>query len=105
MDKNRTGEKQKSLLKNDGKDLCNGPSKLCRALAITKETTDQVDMCTSDKIWLEKGETVKEKDIVKSKRINISYGEEWVDKLLRFYLYGNKFISVKDKEAEKLMTK
>lgn len=105
MDKLRTkGKKAGSLLKKDGVGLCNGPSKLCQALGIKKDLVNKVDMCTSDLIWLEKGETVNDDEIVKCKRININYAEEWVDKPLRFYIMGNVFNSVKDKEAEKAIS-
>lgn len=101
MDKLRTkGKEGSSFLKKDGKGLCNGPSKLCQALAIKKDTVDQVDLCISDKIWLEKGEHVDDCDIVSCKRININYAEEWVDKPLRFYIRGSDFNSVRDKNAE-----
>ena len=98
------GKEGGKLLKKDGVGLCNGPSKLCQALGINKERVNKVDMCTSDFIWLEKGETVNDNDIVKCKRININYAEEWKDKPLRFYIPGNAFNSVKDKEAEKAMS-
>lgn len=102
MDKLRSkGKEGKSLLKKDGKELCNGPSKLCQALAIKKDTVNKEDLCTSDEIWLEKGEIIDDSKIVKCKRININYAEEWIDKPLRFYILENLFSSVRDKNAEK----
>lgn len=95
------GKKAGSLMKHNGRDLCNGPSKLCQALAITKDPFNQVDLCKSDLIWLEKGDFVEDKNIVKCKRINIGYASDWVDKPLRFYIIANPFVSVKDKDAEK----
>ena len=99
----RNGKKD-VLMKNDGRALCNGPSKFCQALGIKKDTVNGVDMCSSADIWVEKGDTIEEKNIVKCKRINIDYAGEWKDKPLRFYILGNKFISVKDKQAEESMT-
>lgn len=90
-----------SLLKKNGKELCNGPSKLCQALAIKKDSVNKVDLCLSDRIWVEKGEIVENNKVVVCKRININYAEEWIDKPLRFYIYGNEFNSIKDKNAEK----
>ncbi|XP_046544346.1 DNA-3-methyladenine glycosylase-like [Haliotis rubra] len=84
-------------------DLCNGPSKLTQALKIDKASTNQVDLLSHDAIWLEEGEKVPAAKMVVSKRININYAEEWKDKPLRFYELGNRCVSVRDKEAEKLM--
>ena len=83
------------------KDLCNGPSKLCLSLDITKDQINKEDMTKSSKIWLESGQDIKAEDIVHCKRINIGYAEEWIDKPLRYYIRGNKFVSKLDKEAEK----
>lgn len=54
----------------------------------------------------EKGEAegVCEDRVVVSTRIGIdSYGPEWAKKPLRFYILGNKCVSVRDKQAEKDM--
>ena len=91
-------------MKNDGRGLCNGPSKLCQALNIKKDAVNGVDLCTEPDIWVEKGEKVDPKKVVKCKRINIDYAGEWKNKPLRFYILDNKFNSVKDKKAEEEMT-
>lgn len=82
------------------KDLCNGPSKLCQALKISKDKFNKVDMTSSDEIWLEDGEDLPETKIVTGARININYAEEWAQKPLRFYILGNKSVSKRDKAAE-----
>lgn len=82
------------------KDLCNGPSKLCQALKISKDKFNKVDMTSSDEIWLEDGEDLPETKVVTSPRINIDYAEEWAQKPLRFYILGNKSVSKRDKAAE-----
>lgn len=49
----------RSVRRKDGgvklkeKDLCNGPSKLCDALSITKEEINQLNLSSSELIWLE----------------------------------------------------
>lgn len=86
------------------KDLCNGPSKLCQALKISKDKFNKVDLTTSDELWLEDGESLAEEKIVTSARINIDYAEEWADKPLRFYILGNKSVSKRDKSAEVSLT-
>eukprot|EP00112_Aurelia_sp_Birch-Aquarium-sp1_P020548 Seg532.2 transcript_id=Seg532.2/GoldUCD/mRNA.D3Y31 product="DNA-3-methyladenine glycosylase" protein_id=Seg532.2/GoldUCD/D3Y31 len=82
--------------------LCNGPSKLCTAMAITKESLNKEDMATSSKFWVAKDQPdCKDDEIVVCKRIGIdSYGEEWASKPFRFYILGNKCVSVRDKDVE-----
>lgn len=83
--------------------LCNGPSKLCQAFCIEKGNLNKEDMTTSSIFWLEddKGFSKKDITIVTSTRIGInSYGPEWALKPLRFYILGNKCVSVKDKKIE-----
>jgi DNA-3-methyladenine glycosylase len=82
------------------KDLCNGPSKLCQALKISKDKFNKADMTKSDEIWLEEGEEVPKTNVVTSARINIDYAKEWAKKPLRFYVLGNKSVSKRDKPAE-----
>ncbi|XP_078397518.1 DNA-3-methyladenine glycosylase [Cetorhinus maximus] len=83
-------------------ELCNGPSKLCQALDITK-TFDRGDLATSTEIWMEPGPgEITGADIVSTSRIGIGYAGEWVSKPLRFYIKGNKCVSVVDRKAEQV---
>lgn len=71
--------------------LTTGPGKLCKALGITREH-NALDL-SGDKIWISpKKENV---EIIADKRIGIDYAEEYKDKLWRFLIKGNKFISKK----------
>lgn len=82
------------------KDLCNGPSKLCQAFKIDKELNKDY-LGSSHSLWLEEGMDVDFSNIICCKRIGIdSYGEEWGNKPLRFYIKNNCFISQKNKSAE-----
>ncbi|KAM4025053.1 DNA-3-methyladenine glycosylase [Anomaloglossus baeobatrachus] len=81
------------------KDLCNGPSKLCQSFAIEK-SFDQQDLATNPSTWLEAGPEILEEDVVSCARIGINNAGEWTRKPLRFYIKGNKFVSVRDKTAE-----
>ncbi|XP_050393574.1 putative 3-methyladenine DNA glycosylase isoform X2 [Patella vulgata] len=101
-DKPPVAKVPKKLTKKE-KDLSNGPSKMCQALDITKPELNKVDLTDSDKLWLEDGDPISDSKIVVSKRINIGYAEDWVDKLLRFYILNNDFVSVRDKPAEKIL--
>ncbi|NWR76136.1 3MG glycosylase, partial [Centropus unirufus] len=81
--------------------LCNGPSKLCQALGIDK-AFDQRDLTQDAAIWMVPGPAPPgEQDVVATTRIGIGNRGEWTQKPLRFYLRGNKFVSVVDKKTER----
>ncbi|XP_032877252.1 DNA-3-methyladenine glycosylase [Amblyraja radiata] len=80
--------------------LCNGPSKLCQALDITK-SFDQEHLATTTDLWMERGpQVIAGTEIISSSRIGIGYAGEWVSKPLRFYIKNNKCVSVIDRKAE-----
>jgi DNA-3-methyladenine glycosylase len=111
---------KKKMLKN----LTSGPSKLCLAMNITKSLFDQADLANSVEMWLQEKISLGEDnsfdpsqcssyfasssrlyhdcnktEIVNAKRINIDYaGEEAINKLYRFYIKSNPFVSIKCKE-------
>lgn len=74
--------------------LTNGPGKLCSALKIDREFSGY-DLISGKDLYLEKNENKENIEVVHSKRIGIDYAEEYKDKLWRFYLKDNKFISKK----------
>ncbi|XP_061214210.1 DNA-3-methyladenine glycosylase [Neopsephotus bourkii] len=83
--------------------LCNGPSKLCQAFGIDK-TFDQRDLAQDAAIWMIPGPDLPgEQDVVATTRIGIGNRGEWTQKPLRFYLQGNRFVSVVDKKTEREM--
>lgn len=76
------------------KKLINGPGKLCREMKIDKNLNG-ADL-TGNKIWIEdRGEGVSNSKIIANKRIGIDYAGKYKDKLWRFYIKNNKFISKK----------
>ncbi|NWI95053.1 3MG glycosylase, partial [Pitta sordida] len=82
-------------------ELCNGPSKLCQAFGIDK-AFDQRDLTQDSDIWMMPGQDpVGEQDVMATTRIGIGNRGEWTQKPLRFYLRGNKFVSVVDKKMER----
>ncbi|WP_066500405.1 DNA-3-methyladenine glycosylase [Abyssisolibacter fermentans] len=72
--------------------LTNGPGKLCNALKIDK-TFNGYDLIKGGELFILSSN--KECNIVETKRINIDYAQEYKDKLWRFYIKDNKFISKK----------
>lgn len=110
-------ENRKLGVDKNMKELTNGPSKLCQAMAITKSSFNEVDLATSEDMWLQDElsdelkaitssseqhltatTTLTSIEIVSGKRVGIEYaGEEAINKLYRFYVKGNKCVSVKAK--------
>ncbi|XP_077173209.1 DNA-3-methyladenine glycosylase [Paroedura picta] len=79
--------------------LCNGPSKLCVALAIDK-SFDRQDLASARDVWLEPGpDAPPDARVVCSARVGIR--GDWAHRPLRFYLRGNRSVSVADKAAER----
>lgn len=76
------------------KNLTNGPGKLCIALGITTKLYGQ-DLC-GDTIWISPPNTnIQSIDIVTAKRIGVDYAEEFANKLWRFYIKDNPYVSKK----------
>ncbi|KAL0115568.1 hypothetical protein PUN28_010824 [Cardiocondyla obscurior] len=81
-------------------EVCNGPSKLCIAYQLNKQHS-KYSLCTWKSLWIEDDDALEDIKIVKSARIGIdSCGPEWANKPLRYYIYGNKSVSKRDKKAE-----
>jgi DNA-3-methyladenine glycosylase len=71
--------------------LTNGPGKLCIALGIDR-TLDGADLL-GERVWLEQGEKISRSRIASGPRIGIDYAQEWIDKLWRFWVKDNPFVS------------
>ena len=72
----------------------NGPGKLCRVLNIDI-SLNHVDLTTSDLIYLEDAPEVSKDEIIATKRVNIDYAGTDKDRLWRFYIKDNPFVSRK----------
>ncbi|KAK2576211.1 hypothetical protein KPH14_005581 [Odynerus spinipes] len=109
MANQRTLKKKSSASKGTSKnfkvhELCNGPSKLCMSFQLHKNHS-KYSMCIWKNLWLEDDSFKEEIKIVKCARIGIdSSGPEWSNKPLRYYIYGNRSVSKRDKKAEELLT-
>jgi len=71
--------------------LTNGPGKLTRALGITREFNGIT--LNSGRIRLEQTDYLVPKKISSSPRIGIPNKGDWTNKLLRFYVDGNPYVS------------
>ncbi len=78
----------------------NGPGKFCKAFRIDKKMNG-VDICRNrarpvPPLWIEdRGMKIKKADIVAAKRIGVEYAKEYKDKLWRFYIKRNEWVSKK----------
>ncbi len=86
------GHDEMKLLRNghDGVTISNGPSKLCKALDISKDLNGHY--LSREPLKLLLMPEVSPDNIVTTKRIGLSKGQ---DKLWRFYIKDNKYISKK----------
>jgi DNA-3-methyladenine glycosylase len=75
------------------KALTNGPSKLCMALSIDKSDNYKKLFKKGD-LYIEYGEKGAF-EIVETTRIGIDYAEEAIHFPWRFYIKGNKYVSIK----------
>jgi DNA-3-methyladenine glycosylase len=95
--RNMQGKNKPAEIRN----LTNGPGKLGQALNIGLEYSCR-DFCEKgfEDAYIEEetGYQLANEQVVVTTRINIDYAEEWKDKPWRFYIKGNKFVSVLAKE-------
>lgn len=94
----RAARRKEGARQMKDKELCNGPSKLCQALDITR-CFDRRDLASDAEVWLERD--AEPQDIVSAPRIGIESHGEWAKKPLRFYICGHPCVSVVNKEAER----
>ena len=75
------------------RNLCNGPGKLCQALAITKNEYG-MDICAANSpLQLIQYRHIPNADIIATPRINVAYAEEAAAWPWRFYVKENLYVS------------
>ncbi|MDI6640903.1 MAG: DNA-3-methyladenine glycosylase [Elusimicrobiota bacterium] len=83
------------IMKNAKYRIASGPGKLCRWMKLDRSFNAE-DLTTSKRIWIEdRGCKIKCSQIVAAKRIGIDYAGKWKEKLWRFYIKGNEYVSRK----------
>jgi len=103
METNRSSKRKEGAKRLKCQDLCNGPSKLCQALQIDMDI-NQINLSSSPHIWVEAGIHIESSCIVNTTRIGIDgCGEQWSKLNLRWYVLGNKHVSVRNKFVEKAL--
>jgi len=69
-----------------------GPAKLCKALGITTQTHNRMDVCAGGEVvFRQRTESVGEVGV--TPRIGVEYAKEWAVAPLRFYLRGSGGVS------------
>ena len=92
MAQNRFKKPYCELTQAQKRGLTNGPGKLCQAFSIDKNLNGE-DLC-GRRLYIEEGK--KEIfNIVSTKRVGVDYAQEAKDFPWRFYIEGNKHVSVK----------
>ncbi|MFT4007275.1 MAG: DNA-3-methyladenine glycosylase [Lacrimispora sp.] len=92
MAENRYKKELSQLSKSQLTGMTNGPGKLCRALLIDKSLNGE-DLC-ENKLYVTEGPR-ENFSIVSAKRVGVDYSEEAKDYPWRFYVEGNRYVSVK----------
>lgn len=91
MSYNRFSKSYNELSNYQKKNLTNGPGKLCKALNIDRSLSG--DSVFGSHLYIIDNDN-NDFEIVEDKRVNIDYAEEYKDKLWRFYIKDNKYVSV-----------
>ncbi len=76
--------------------LTSGPGKLCQAFEIDKNLNHFSATNKKSPLFIgDMGTKISKNKIIKAKRIGVDYAGKWKNRLLRFYLKDNVFISKK----------
>jgi len=86
-------EKRRGLTGGKIANLTNGPSRLCMAMNISK-LQNKADL-TAPPLYINDAPPVPKEEIVETTRVGVDYAGEWKNKPWRFYVKGNRFVSVK----------
>lgn len=70
-----------------------GPAKLCKALGITTQRHNRLDVCSRGEIFFLPRPNPLAEEVASSPRIGVDYAGEWASRPLRFYLRGSCGVS------------
>ncbi|PIR91902.1 DNA-3-methyladenine glycosylase [Candidatus Falkowbacteria bacterium CG10_big_fil_rev_8_21_14_0_10_44_15] len=73
----------------------NGPAKLTKFLHIDKSLNSIPVFTKKHGLWIEAGKETPAAQIIRAKRVGVDYAGEYKNKLWRFYIKDNKFVSKK----------
>lgn len=89
----------------DEAQLCSGPGKLCRALAIDRQLTG-ADLTRDRRVFVERPKTraLDDEQVGNSPRIGIGFAGAWAREPLRWFVRGNPHVSRCSREARSRAT-
>jgi DNA-3-methyladenine glycosylase len=73
--------------------LTKGPGRLCMAMGITK-AENKLDV-TNPPLYIKNAAPVNSEEIVETTRVGVDYAGEWKNIPWRFYIKGNRYVSMK----------
>ncbi|MEO0511970.1 MAG: DNA-3-methyladenine glycosylase [Planctomycetota bacterium] len=77
-------------------ELGSGPAKLCQALAIER-SLNMIDLATDPRLRIEPGPySAADVELANGPRIGVGSAQEWADKPLRWWVVGNRAVSLRD---------
>lgn len=81
---------------NKRENLTSGPGKLCQALEIDRKINSLSATAKDAGLFIADSKIhIPKNKIKKAKRVGVDYAGKWKDKLLRFYIKDNPFVSKK----------
>lgn len=89
-------EMKKNRAKDNVKDLCSGPGKLCQALSITKSLNAK-NLSQEGEIYISKGEQLKE--VETDSRVGLPWHKDSAYCFLRFYIKNSPFVSLRKNQV------
>ena len=84
--------KRRGAKQGKATNLTNGPSRLCMAMGISK-SQNKTDL-TAPPLYIKDEPPVPQENIVETTRVGVDYAGEWKNKSWRFYIKGNRLVSV-----------
>jgi DNA-3-methyladenine glycosylase len=85
--------KRRGVERGTANNLTNGPSKLCMAMGISK-IQNKADI-TTPPLYVNNASLIPQTEIVETTRVGVDYSGEWKNRPWRFYIKGNRYVSVK----------
>jgi len=87
-------ERRGALVAPPDRDLCRGPGRLCRALAIDR-SLDGIDLVADGRLFLERARrgTLGPEQVGRGPRIGVGYAGAWAAEPLRWFVRGSPFVS------------
>jgi len=73
-------------------DLCRGPARLCRAMAVDRELNGH-DLVGGAALWFEEGAALPDRLIRRSARVGVEYAGTWAARRLRWFVEGELCVS------------